>query len=124
MSQSFTNQNFDTSVGFKTCNNILDKWGCSISQKANILGIDQENFVSNNAGKTVYTSEQLQRLSYVLNIHASLSTMFSNPDNIYNFMSMNNENAYYSGRSPLSLIEDGSLTALSDIYIRLESKFS
>lgn len=41
--------------------------------------------------------DQLARISLVLNIHASLRTIFDNPDNVYGFPSMNNHNPFFDG---------------------------
>jgi len=38
------------------------------------------------------SQDQLTRASYVLNIHAALRTVFENPENLYGFMAMPNNN--------------------------------
>ena len=115
--------NIDPRVGFQTCNNILDKWGCSTSQKVAILGITDTKLETyqNDNSPPIQTNEQLERLSYILNIHLSLKAMFSNPENIDNFMSLKNNNAYFNGRTPISLIETGELVVLREVASRLNS---
>ena len=115
--------NIDPRVGFQTCNNILDKWGCSTSQKVAILGITDTKFLTYQKDNEtpLLTNDQLERLSYILNIHLALKTIFSNPENIDNFMSLKNNNAYFNGRTPISLIETGELVVLSEVASRLNS---
>ena len=115
--------NIDPQVGFRICNNILNKWGCSICQKAAILGISEIDVETyhNEKNSPSLTNEQLKRLSHILNIHSSLKTIFSNPENIDGFMTMENNNPYFNGRKPLSLIETGELAALSELALRLDN---
>ena len=115
--------NIDPQVGFRTCNNILNKWGCSTCQKAAILGITEKDVETyhNEKNSPSLTHEQVKRLSYILNVHFSLKSMFSNPENIDGFMTMENNNPYFNGRTPLSLIETGELVALSELALRLNN---
>ena len=74
----------------------------------------------NSPEQAELTQEQLERISRVLHIHAALRTIFSNPDNVYGFMTMNN-NAGFEGSSPLKLIESGSLEELASVAERAQS---
>lgn len=117
------NVNIDVSVGFRTCNNILDKWGCSTLQKIAILGMTEASFAiyQHDIGSCSFTNEHQERLSHILNIHLVLSSMFSNPKNIYGFMKMENNNPYFKGKTPFSLIETGDLAALSEVSLRVDN---
>ena len=98
--------------------NIMNKWGCSAENMANILGVKQATYfkLKRNPASVRLTGEQLDRLSYILNIHAALRLIFNNPDNVTNFMAMENHNPYFNGRSPLSVIVSGGFTELIDTY--------
>lgn len=111
------------SAAFKLGLNILEKWDCSESQKQAILGVSKDNFTLfyTDPVKVELTNDQLERISYLANIHSSLRTLFSNPKNVYSFMSMVNNNPYFNGRSPLSLICSGNFGILYEVYKRIDS---
>jgi len=111
--------NIDLRVVFRTCNNILDKWGGSLAQKARILGMTEVAYQKINDTPR-FTNEQQDRLSYILNIHHALCSIFSNPDNIEGFMTMINNNPYFKGRTPLSLIETGDIKALKEVFMHID----
>lgn len=91
-------------IGRKTAINFLDQWGCSSSQ------IDQ-----------ILAEQGLHlRISYILNIHVRLRTLFENQDNVYGFMSKANSNPFFAGRSPLELILSGNLITLKSVYEHIE----
>lgn len=108
---------------FRMGNNILDKWGCTNTQKQAILGLSKSSFYRNQKelDSVVLNSDQLERLSYLANIHQSLRMVFSNPDNVYGFMNMVNNNPYFNGRTPLSIIETGSFGSLYEVFKRIDS---
>ena len=115
-------QAIDHDIAFKMGNNILDRWGCSTSEKQKILGIsDSSLFQSQNKLNLSLSDEQLVRISYLANIHETLRLIFSNSDNVYMFMNATNNNSYFKGRSPLSILKTGSIDALHHVCRRLES---
>ncbi len=65
--------------------------------------------------------DQLTRISLVLNIHAALRVLFDNPKNLYGFMSMDNHDDFFHGRSPLEVIASGDLTSLHETWQRLDA---
>ena len=67
------------------------------------------------------TGDQLERISYILNIHAALRVLFDNPENVYGFMSMENHNPYFNGRSPLDIIATGNFGALYETARRIDA---
>jgi len=113
------NDKIDLRVGFRTCNNILDKWGCSVPQKARIVGMTEVAYQKGN-DTPLFTNEQQDRLSYILNIHHALCSIFSNPDNIKGFMTMKNNNPYFDGKTPLSLIETGDIKTLKEVFMHID----
>lgn len=110
-------------AAFKLGLNIIEKWGCSELQKQTILGVSKGTFAQYHSEPTniELTGDQLERISYLANIHSSLRLIFSNPKNVYGFMNMENNNPYFNGRSPLSLICSGNFGILYEVYKRIDS---
>ncbi|MDK1287428.1 hypothetical protein [Pseudoalteromonas umbrosa] len=100
--------------------NILDKWGCSSKQKEQILAIKIKQIEAGFVDIKL-SDEQLIRCSHVANIHAILRAKFTNPRNIYGFMSMKNNNPLFKGKSPISHIESGHLNELQACHETLKS---
>ncbi|MEH6595341.1 MAG: antitoxin Xre-like helix-turn-helix domain-containing protein [Colwellia polaris] len=112
----------NSSVAFKLGSNILEKWQCSASDKQAILGLTKSSYYrfQNNESATL-SSDQLERISYIANIHQALKMIFSNPDNIYGFMAMKNNNPYFNGNSPLALISTGKFGTLYEVFKRIDA---
>lgn len=109
-------------VAVRTAMKIMDKWGCSPEQQQNILQLPKATFYKykGDANKASLSKDQLTRISYLLNIHAALRIVFSNPENVYGFMKMSNHNSFFNGSSPLSLIEDGDFGRLYEVAKRVD----
>jgi uncharacterized protein (DUF2384 family) len=116
-------QRINHSAAFKMGSNILGKWGCSAAQKQAILGIPKSSYhrYQKDPSTVSLSSDQLERLSYLANIHQALRMIFSNPDNVYGFMSMANNNPYFNGKSPLSIIATGNFGTLYEVFKRIDS---
>ncbi|MFV7771682.1 MbcA/ParS/Xre antitoxin family protein [Shewanella marisflavi] len=110
-------------VGFDAAVAIMKHWKCKTDDMLNILRINRSSFFSYKSGKGEFTldRDQLTRISYVLNIHAALRTVFSNPENVYGFMKMVNNNPYFEGRTPLEIIKDGGFGELHEVHSRIDS---
>jgi hypothetical protein len=106
-------------TALKAAFNILDKWGCSPEQSVLILGLEKSDYYDCQTNGLL--DKQLERVSYILNIHAALRMLFENPENLYGFMSMNNHNAFYDGRKPIDIITSGRLDDLSNTFKRIDS---
>lgn len=65
--------------------------------------------------------DQMQRISLVLNIHAALRTLFDNPDNVYDFPSMENRNEFFNGRKPLEVMAQGDMISLYETFRRIDT---
>ena len=102
----------------KTAFDILDKWEYLPQKSALILGIKKSVYDDNckDINKATFSDEQLERVSYILNIHAALRTLFDNSENLYGFMSMNNHNAFFDGVKPVDIITTGRLDDLNDTF--------
>ena len=53
-------------------------------------------------------------------MHSALRIVFSNPENTYGFMSMKNNNAFFNGATPLSIIENGDFGSLHEVAKRVD----
>jgi hypothetical protein len=85
---------------------ILNLWNCSQREKMALLGITSKAALCkfrSHPEKLKLTPDQVTRLSLLLNIHYALRTVFSNPVNVYGYMKMTNNNAPFSGHSPVSI---------------------
>ena len=110
-------------TGLKTVFAILDKWHCSAEQIQRILQISKAAYYKyrNDPGCASLTQDQLERISYLLNIHSSLRLLFDNPQNLYGFMEMSNHNPYFNGLSPLDVISSGQFSALYETYKHIDA---
>ena len=110
-------------TAFKLANNILQKWGCTTDEKQAILGLTTASYhrFQKDNDCAFLSSDQLERISYLANIHESLRVIFSNPENVDGFMRMSNNNAFFKGRSPLSLILNGSTETLHEVFKQINA---
>lgn len=88
--QAYVSNNIDHSKAFMMGVNILDKWQCTSAQKQAILSIPKSTYhrYLKEPNSVLLNPDQLERLSYIANIHQALRIVFSNPDNVYGFMKM------------------------------------
>jgi hypothetical protein len=104
---------------------ILDKWGASTDQACGVLRISRSTFVRTKQRAPEWSvtldPDQLQRISFVLNIHAALRLIFDNPKNVYGFVSMANNNDFFNGRSPLEIMAQGDIDSLSETFHRIDA---
>lgn len=110
-------------AAISTALNILNKWDCSEKEKMAILGIGRSTLhkyqVSPESARL--TPDLLERISYLLNIHALLRTVFENPDNIYGFVRMPNRSIFFGGKTPMEIMSSGLMTALYEVYKHLDA---
>lgn len=122
VNQSDHNPVNQAGTAFKVVLNIFDKWNCTGTEKETILGMSHSTFHRNskNPLDAKLNKDQIERISYILNIHQTLRMVFSNRENTYGFMRMENNNPYFNGKTPLSLITTGSFGALYEVYKRID----
>lgn len=112
-------------IGLRAALRVLDKWKTSSEQACRILRISRSTYTrarQDDADWSVALDlDQLQRISFVLNIHAALRTLFDNPDNVYGFPSMANHNEFFNGRSPLDVMAQGDMTSLYETFRRIDA---
>lgn len=107
-------------TGFRTARTILQKWGVPAAVQSRILRVSRQSLAKADKGVRL-DRDQLTRISLILNIHAALRLQFSNPDNTYGFMGMQNNNEFFNGRSPLEVIESGDIIALYETFKHLQA---
>ncbi|NHN35912.1 DUF2384 domain-containing protein [Pseudomaricurvus alcaniphilus] len=109
--------------GLKAVLNILDKWKCTPEQQWRMLGMKKSTYYRyrEDPGQARLSGDQLERLSYILNMHAALRVVFDNPENVYGFMSMQNNNPFFNGASPLEIAATGSFGSLYEVYKRVDA---
>tara|TARA_R110001583_G_scaffold174017_5_gene328252 strand:+ start:1286 stop:1678 length:393 start_codon:yes stop_codon:yes gene_type:complete len=87
-------------------NNLFTKWKLSQQQRMQLLGFTSTSMLHRfeNTPEKLTTRPDLEmRLSLLLNIHQSLRMLFSNPENVYGYMSMVNGNAPFNGQKPVDI---------------------
>ena len=121
MTQPIPAQAAQTAVG--TVLNIMDKWSCSEKEKMALLGIGRSTLHKYQAapGSARLTPDLLERISYLLNIHAVLRILFENPENVYGFVRMPNHNAFFNGKSPMDLLSSGLMSSLYEVHRHLDA---
>ena len=112
-------------TGLRAALNILDKWQVSSEQACRILRISRSTYTRARQRDPAWSvgldTDQLQRISMVLNIHAALRLLFDNPDNVYGFPAMANHNAFFNGRAPLEIMAQGDMISLYETYRRIDA---
>jgi hypothetical protein len=97
----------DIQMKYRSALQILKKWGCNKNQYQQLLSLDV-NSHTDSVDEINFNEKQVERLVYILCIHEGLSTCFNNPENIYGFMGMVNNNLPFLGVSPLVFLLKGS----------------
>lgn len=112
-------------AGLRAAVGILDKWQASGEQACNVLRISRSTLARAKQRDTDWAltldTDQLQRISFVLNIHAALRLVFDNPENLYGFTRMANHNEFFGGRSPLEVMAQGDMISLYETFRRIDS---
>ncbi len=112
-------------AGLRTALRILDKWNASGEQACKILRISRSTYSRGRQGDAQWSvsldMDQMHRISFVLNIHAALRTIFDNPENVYGFANMENANAFFNGRKPLEVMAQGDFISLYETFRRVDA---
>ena len=110
--------------GLRVAVNILEKWQASSEQACRILRISRSTYTRAKQRDTEWSvgldSDQMQRISFVLNIHATLRLVFDNPENVYGFPAMANDNDFFNGRTPLEIMSQGDMISLYETFRRID----
>ena len=111
-----------TRIGMRTSLKIMEKWGCNQEQVQALLRLPK-HYNDLDFEQVSFNQEQIERISYILNIHASLKALFSNPENIYGFMSMVNHNQPFNGTKPIDMIFNGENKNLQLVMEHIDQLF-
>ena len=110
-------------VGLKTCFSILDKWSVKAEEAWTVLGMKKAQYYKarKSLDSISLSSDQIERISYVLNIHQALRVVFTNPENVYGYMTMPNDNHFFNGDTPLSVTVSRGFAGLYDTYRHIDT---
>lgn len=105
-----------------TALNIMDKWSCSEKEKMALLGVGRSTLhkYQSAPASARLSPDLLERISYLLNIHAVLRILFENPENVYGFLRMPNRNSFFNGKAPMDLLSSGLVSALYEVHRHLD----
>ncbi|WP_160109665.1 antitoxin Xre-like helix-turn-helix domain-containing protein [Pseudomonas izuensis] len=121
--QGFTKNQCVT--GLRAAVGILEKWAASSEQACHILRISRSTYTRARQRDPDWAvaldADQMQRISFVLNIHATLRLIFDNPQNVYGFPSMANDNEFFNGRTPLEIMAQGDMISLYETFRRIDA---
>lgn len=110
--------------GLRAAVGILEKWQASGDQACRILRISRSTYTRakqrDGAWSIGLDHDQMQRISFVLNIHATLRMVFDNPENVYGFTGMVNDNSFFNGRTPLEIMAQGDMISLYETFRRID----
>ena len=106
-------------AGLRAAINIMTKWQLGEKDQAKILRVSPETLKEPDSAIGLST-DQLERISYLLNIHAELRELFQNPENHELYMHSKNQNPPFYGRSPLEFIRTGEKAGLDEVFRHLE----
>ncbi|MBA2711830.1 MAG: DUF2384 domain-containing protein [Tatlockia sp.] len=111
-------------IALKAVINILDKWECSVEEMQILLGLKRSTlFKYKSFPENALISKDLtERLSYILNIHAALRILFSNPDSTYGWVRKPNSAPFYNGKSAMDIMLQGRVVDLWAIASRLNAE--
>jgi uncharacterized protein (DUF2384 family) len=106
-----------------TALNIMDKWNCSEKEKMALLGVGRSTLHKYQAAPASarLSPDLLERISYLLNIHAVLRILFENPENQYGFLRMPNQNTFFNGKAPIEILSSGLMSALYEVHRHLDA---
>ncbi|HDS1727842.1 MULTISPECIES: antitoxin Xre-like helix-turn-helix domain-containing protein [Pseudomonas] len=110
-------------VGLRAALRILDGWNATAEQVRSILRISiatRQRISRDSSASVRLDLDQQQRISLVLNIHASLRAVFANQENVQGFPLLENANDFFEGRSPLEVMAQGDMISLYETYRRIE----
>ena len=109
-------------IGLKTVFVILERWQLGSEQQMQVLQLSRSAYYKHKkdpSGASL-SRDQLLRISYLLNIHAALRTLFDNPENQQGFMAMPNQHPFFNGATPIQLIGSGDFGALYEVHKHID----
>lgn len=116
-------KNAEDAIALRTAVTIMERWKATAKEIEQVLRISRSTYsrVKDRTRTLTLDTDQLTRVSLILNIHAALRTVFDNPDNVYGFPRMENHNAFFEGRSPLQVMATGSIINVYETFRRIDA---
>lgn len=110
-------------TALKVALEILGKWRCSEQEKTAILGIGRSTLhkYQSRPETARLSADLLERISYILNIHQALRTLFDNPENIYGFVRKPNRHPFFNNASPMEIMRGGRVAGLYEVFRHLDA---
>ncbi|MGB7387152.1 MAG: hypothetical protein WA929_06090 [Pseudomonas neustonica] len=108
------------STALRVAIKILQLWGVLEQEQSVILGFNRKNLTEDQM-QSALSKDQLSHISLILDIHATLRSVFSNPANQHGFMRMRNNNSFFNGRTPIEIVGSGELKDLYETWHRIKS---
>ena len=105
---------------------VLGKWRCSEQVKSVLLGFENEalfQLMLSNPSDYIFTKEQLERMSYVLNIYRLLHTIFSEAVQADEWINKPNSNELFGGQPAIDVMKKGKVSDLALVVKYLQSLF-
>lgn len=101
---------------------LLDLWQCSEKEKTALLGVGRSTLhkYQNRPDSARVSNDLLERLSYLLNIHQALRTLFGNRENVYGFVRLANRTPFFNGASPMDVMTNGRVASLYEVHRQLD----
>jgi Antitoxin Xre/MbcA/ParS C-terminal toxin-binding domain/Antitoxin Xre-like helix-turn-helix domain len=116
--------NGQAQIAFNATVQILKKWRCSTEEQLRLLALKKSTFYKYQSQEqsSTFNPDLIERLSYILNIHASLRILFSHPDSVYGWVSKPNNAPFFDGRSALEIMLQGRVIDLWSVASRLNAE--
>lgn len=104
---------------------IFAKWGIDDDSCALILGVPKSswNAYVRNPADVRPSDEMIERMSHILNIHATLKNMFPQtaPEGPYQWLHKPNHHPFFAGRTAMDVMRQGRISDLTDVAQRLHA---
>lgn len=116
--------NKQVQTAFKVVLTIFDKWQCTTEEALTLLGMKRSTWFKYKSApeKTSFGPDLTERISYLLNIHAALRVLFSNPESVYQWVRKPNKAPFYNGRSAMDIMLQGRVIDLWAVASRLNAE--
>lgn len=111
-------------TAFKVILNIFDKWNCTTEEALTLLGLKRSTWFKykNSPEQASFSHDLIERISYILNIHAALRVLFSNQESVYQWVRKPNKAPFYNGRSAMDIMMQGRVVDLWAVASRLNAE--
>jgi hypothetical protein len=116
--------NKQVQTAFKVVLNIFDKWHCTTDEALTLLGLKRSTWFKYKSSpeKASFSHDLIERISYLLNIHAALRILFSNQESVYKWVRKPNNAPFYNGRCAMDIMMQGRVVDLWAVASRLNAE--